>query len=332
MKSPELDQLDRKIIHALSIDARAPFSRLADVLGVSEQTVARRYRTMHEAGIVRVVGQLDSQRIGQSDWALRIRCVPGTSTQLAMALARRPDTSWVQLGSGGTEIFCTVRAHDMERTALLLEQLPSSRQIVTLDTHLLLHMFVSGGTGMSELAGMLEPDELARVKPAPIEQAPRQEARLRPEDLDLVRALARDGRATYRQLAARTHWHESTVRRRVEELMAAGILSFDLDLASDWFGIGRRAMLWMSVVPSKLMETGRELAAHAEVPFVAATSGRTNLVSSVACRDDVALFTYLTERIAGLDGVTAVETAPIIRSVKRHVTLEALLRGPDPLP
>ena len=58
-----------------------------------------------------------------------------------------------------------------------------------------------------------------------------------------------DGRASYRQLAARTHWHESTVRRRVEELMAAGVLFFDLDLASDAFGLRSQALLWMSVAP-----------------------------------------------------------------------------------
>jgi DNA-binding Lrp family transcriptional regulator len=39
-----LDDLDRALIHALHIDGRAPFSRIAAVLGVSAQTVARRYR------------------------------------------------------------------------------------------------------------------------------------------------------------------------------------------------------------------------------------------------------------------------------------------------
>ncbi len=36
------DDLDRGLIHALHIDGRAPFSRIAAVLGVSAQTVARR--------------------------------------------------------------------------------------------------------------------------------------------------------------------------------------------------------------------------------------------------------------------------------------------------
>jgi DNA-binding Lrp family transcriptional regulator len=44
--SPPIDRLDRQLLHALQIDGRAPFRRLASVLGASEQTVARRYRRL----------------------------------------------------------------------------------------------------------------------------------------------------------------------------------------------------------------------------------------------------------------------------------------------
>jgi DNA-binding Lrp family transcriptional regulator len=50
-----LDDLDRGLIHALHLDGRAPFSRIAAVLDVSAQTIARRYaRLRTEAS--RVVG------------------------------------------------------------------------------------------------------------------------------------------------------------------------------------------------------------------------------------------------------------------------------------
>lgn len=53
-----LDDLDRALIHALHLDGRAPFSRIAGVLGVSAQTVARRYlRLRTEAGL-RAAGAL----------------------------------------------------------------------------------------------------------------------------------------------------------------------------------------------------------------------------------------------------------------------------------
>jgi DNA-binding Lrp family transcriptional regulator len=324
MKSPVLDVLDHRIIHALYLDGRMPFSRMAEVLGVSEQTIARRYRRMRNEDAMRVVGQLDSQRLGRSDWAVRVRCTPDVALSVATALAKRPDTAWVQLTSGGTEIFCMVNAHDeQQRTALLLEQLPSSSRIVGLDAYCLLHVFTSDTSGPPGAEG-LTPEEVDRITP------PRRDTTSDPggssgelseEDWQLVRALEEDGRATHRELAARTNRHESTVRRRVDELVASGMLYFDLDLDSGLLGLRSRAILWVSVAPSALMHVGAALTDYREVPFVAATTGPTNLVATVACHDDIALFEFLTREIAGLEGVSHLETSPVIRSLKMHTTL-----------
>ena len=137
----------------------------------------------------------------------------------------------------------------------------------------------------------------------------------------LLAELARDGRASYAELAHATHWHGSTVRRRVGELRTAGLLYLDVDVEEAAFGIATRAHLWMSVAPARLAAVGEALAGHPEIPFVAATTGASNLIASVLCRDDEALYRYLTERIASLDGVNAVEVAPIIRTAKRAATV-----------
>src|ERR1700679_3165191 len=109
-----IDLLDRRIIQALYIAPRAPFSRMSEVLGPSEQTIARRYRRLFDGRVVRGVGQLDSQRLGRSDWAVRIRCAPGSAPTVATSLAQHPDTAWVQLTSGGTEIFSTIHSRDRD--------------------------------------------------------------------------------------------------------------------------------------------------------------------------------------------------------------------------
>lgn len=326
MKTPNLDDLDRKIIHAFYVDGRVSFRKLAQVFGASEQTIARRYRVLRQSGTVRVVGQLNSQRLGQSDWAVRLRCTPDASMAVAEALAKRPDTAWVQLASGGTEVFCSVRAHDdRRRTALLLDELPPSRRIVSLEAHYLLHLFVA--TNEPAIAGVLSPDEISQLeRPVPT-PASRGQTKLRDQDWPLVQALGQDGRETYQSLAARTHWHHSSVRRRVEELLADGVLYFEVDVDSGALGMGTHALLWLSVVPAKLMDVGRALAQHPEIPFAAATTGSTNLLASVACRDDYTFFEYLTQKIAPLDGVTRMETAPIIRSLKQHGPVTAAPPG-----
>jgi DNA-binding Lrp family transcriptional regulator len=311
-----LDQLDRQIIHALIIDGRAPFSRIAAVVGVSEQTVARRYRRMCSAGILRVVGLPDSGRLGYSDWVVRLQCVPDAAAGVAAALARRDDTSWVSLTSGGTEITCVVKPADgQSRQDLVLRQLPASRRIVAISAQSVLHMFRGGASHWPGAAQALTPEQASALEvPAP-EGGPGKG--LGPDDRVLFAELARDGRAGYAELAQATHWHESTVRRRIGELRAAGILYLDVDTHDAAFGIGTHANLYLSVAPARLAAVGEALAQHPEVPFVAATTGATNLMATVLSPDDHALYRYLTERIAGIDGVNALEVALIIRSVKR---------------
>jgi DNA-binding Lrp family transcriptional regulator len=325
MGSVAIDALDRRIIQALYIDPRAPFSRLSEALGPSEQTIARRYRRLFEDHVVRVVGQLDSQRLGRSDWAVRIRCAPGSAPTVATKLAQHPDTSWVQLTSGGTEIFSTIHSRDGEqRTPLLLSQLSVGRQVVDLEAYCLLHLFATGLSAPPGL-GDLSRGEIAQLR-SPTRDRPsidRPKAKLQDSDWPLVQALANDGRAPYRQLAARTHWHESTVRRRLEELIASGVLFFDLDLASDAFGIRSQALLWMSVAPANLRDVGQALASRPEFPFVAATTGSTNLVAALVCPDDRSLYEYLTGEMTGLDGLTHIKTAPVMQFVKMHATMAA---------
>jgi hypothetical protein len=102
---------------------------------------------MHLAESVRVIGLPDSQRPGQSDWVVRLQCVPDAAASVAAALARRADTSWVSLLSGGTEISCVVKpAEDRSRHDLLLRQLPASRRIVAIGAQPILHLFRGGAS------------------------------------------------------------------------------------------------------------------------------------------------------------------------------------------
>ena len=88
---------------------------------------------------------LNGAQLGRIEWFLRLQTTPGGSDSIAEALARRPDTKWVRLASGGTEIICVVEAHDPEqRDALFLRGLPGSRRVVQISAHSILHDFSPG--------------------------------------------------------------------------------------------------------------------------------------------------------------------------------------------
>jgi len=325
----QLDPIDRQIVHILAIEPRASFRTIAAVTGISDQTAARRYRRLATSAGLRVLAVPDGSRLGWTEWFLRLQTTPGGADSIAEALARRPDTRWVHLASGGTEIICTLVARSEEqRDALLLRGLPGSRRVVQISAHSILHDFAPGPWRESTRA--LSPAQLGMLallsrgddppgSPRSRGDCPSPRTPLAPlaEDEPLLEQLARDGRASNAALAAAIHWHESTVRRRIEELCRAGLLFFEVDIDNRVLGLNAHAMLWLSVEPARLQEAGSALARHPEIPFAAATTGPTNLVASAVFRDTQHLYEYLTGELAALPGVTSVQTAPIIRTLKR---------------
>ena len=306
-------------MHALFVDGRAPFSRIAEVLGVSDQTIARRYQQLREIGRLRVLGRLDPGRLGQVEWMVRLQCAPGASTAIAEALARREDTHWVRLASGGTEVVCTVQADsEKDRDALLLTKLPATRSVTAVSAHCLLHTYRGGPSNWAGVTSALTEQQCADLAAADAEAADdRQMKELDAKDRALVTELARDGRATHAALATATGQHEAAIRRRITQLRRSGVLYFDVDIDSRLLGYESAALLWISVEPAWLTAVGEALAGHPEVAFVAATTGPTNLLASVLCQDVHALYHYLAERVGSQPGIREIETAPVIRTVKR---------------
>lgn len=321
--SSVLDEVDKGLVHALRVDGRAPFSRIAAVLDVSEQTVARRYRRLRSAGVLRVVGGVDGSRLGYSAWTIRLRCTPDAAPALAAALARRPDTFWIHLLSGGTEISCFVQTRtDADRDTLLLDKLPRSHRVLAVTAHTML----AGFTTPESWAGpaVLSDDQVRHLRPPPPPPPPGEPVALDAGDTALLEALARDARASYTELAAATGWSETTVRRRLDHLHRTGVLRYQVDIPPAALGHHAEARLWMTVRPADLVTVATTLTTHPEVTFAAATTGPTNLLAAVTCRTSHDLYRYLTERVGSLDAVHTLETAPVLRTVKRTGTLHLL--------
>ena len=97
-----------------------------------------------------------------------------------------------------------------------------------------------------------------------------------------------------------------------------------MDLASDASEFRPQALLWMSVAPTNLRDVGQALASRPEFPFVAATTGSTNLLAALVCPDDSSLYEYLSGEATALDGLTHIETAPVMQFVKMHATMAPL--------
>ncbi|MEU6217592.1 AsnC family transcriptional regulator [Streptomyces sp. NPDC047022] len=316
-----LDDLDRALIHALHIDGRAPFSRIAAALDVSPQTVARRYRRLRHEASLRVVGLADPHLAGQTQWILRLTTAAGSARDLARALARRRDTSWVKLTSGGTEIVAIVHAPTDAAAGgnpLLLRDIPRTSDITAVSAHYLLHMYLGGPTNWRRSTETLDEDR-QRILRADNRDSTVNVPLSRPlgdRDADLLTALQKDGRTDHAELARATGWSAATVARRLADLRAGGALFFDVEVDAALFGANTRALLWMSVSPARLEHVATTLAGHDELAFVAATTGPTNLVAQALCKDPADLHDYLVHRLGSLEAIRSLETSPVLQNVK----------------
>ncbi|MFE3232498.1 Lrp/AsnC family transcriptional regulator [Kitasatospora indigofera] len=313
------DALDRRIMSALQFDGRASFRRIAQALGSSEQTVARRYRRLREAGILRVV-VLPDPRASRESLFVRIRTAPGAAEPIGSALARRPDVSWVTLAAAGTEVMCALRADDpRDRDELVLKNLPRLSQVTDVSTASLLHVFAE--TGLQEWQGFdgrLDAQEIAALGARSRRHVP---VRRTADDDALLAPLAADGRISYAALAAATGRNESAVARRVEALLERGMLFVDVEVAYALIGFRAAATLWLTVAPADIHRVGSEIALHPEVGFVGAVSGPASLVVAVTCRDTADLYRYITERLAPITAIRQHEVTVTVRHLKQAGTV-----------
>jgi DNA-binding Lrp family transcriptional regulator len=316
-----IDRLDRQILHALAIDGRASFRRVATVLGASEQTVARRYRRLSEAGVVHVlcVPTPDPSDLGT---LVRIQVQPTSARGLANALAKLPEVSYIGLVAAGAEVVCSVRARTRDaRNALLLDQLPRTGRVLAITAYNLMHRFAT--PGRADWSGFADPlDERQAMALAPERTSDPPQA-LTEADEPLLTALAEDGRATFAQLAARLERPEAQIARRVDALLSSGAVYLDLDIAAELLGFTIAAMLYLTVPPSQLDAVGQQLEAHAETTFVAAVTGPSNLVASTWFRSLDHLYQYVSGTLGGIPAIEAVETSIVFERVKQARSLMA---------
>ncbi|MEY9872124.1 DNA-binding Lrp family transcriptional regulator [Streptacidiphilus sp. MAP12-33] len=320
-----LDETDQRIAAGLVAAPRVSWRELARCLGLAERTVVRRVGPLYADGTLRATVVRNPARFPHLvPLVLRIRVRPNRIRQVAQALARRGDTVWVDILGGGDEISTVFFLEGADaRNTLLLRDLPATDAVGSWTAHTLLRVFP---TAFRWTAGLLSPAELAELAalaPDSEPHAPRSpHAPLTPyaplaADAALIAALAEDGRATYADLARRAGTTALSARHRLEALVQGQVLRLATELDLALLGAQTEALLWLSVRPGALEETGRSLSTHPQVRFCAATTGPANLVVAVAAANLDALYTFLTESLGPLAAVTAIEVTPLLASVKR---------------
>ncbi|WP_353113000.1 AsnC family transcriptional regulator [Microbacterium sp.] len=234
-----LDEIDLAIVHALQVDARAPWTRVAAVVGIDAATAVRHWNSLREEGLAWLTAWPTPQR-WSSTTDLGVVLLDARLGADALAeVIRRPWVLSVDETSAGYLALVAASAG----LAQLGERV---RALAALGAEVL-RMDVAAEIVAEDSTWRLSVLSAAQQRMLR-EGAPRSGGAARPirgdAVSDLAAALDEDPRMPAATLAQRMGVSEATARRALERATGAGLLRFGCDLAMPAAGFRRGAVLW----------------------------------------------------------------------------------------
>lgn len=135
-------------------------------------------------------------------------------------------------------------------------------------------------------------------------------------DLKLIRILQDNPRAPYSTIARLSDVHESTVKRRIDDLIAREIIFPAMIANVQALGYGTRATIMLKVDVKHLNEVAERISEFPETAYVSIAAGRFNINCLIAVPALEDLNVFLTDRIGSLEGVNDVEVVVNTRVLK----------------
>jgi Lrp/AsnC family transcriptional regulator for asnA, asnC and gidA len=150
-----LDAIDRRIIGALQVEGRRPYSRIAADLGVSESVVRYRVQRLEQSGMLQIVGIADPLRIGFDRMAMiGLKVRPGAVRAVCDAVTEFPETSYVAAVAGSFDVLVEVVCRDTAHfTEVLTQRLHHVDGVLSTESFLVLEIHkMAYGWGVGEVA------------------------------------------------------------------------------------------------------------------------------------------------------------------------------------
>ena len=116
-----MDDKDRKILSILQENGRAPYSKLADAVSLSEATVRYRVKKLMNVGVIKnFTVLLDPKKIGYSTTGiLMVKINPDFFEDASKQISRLTEAHHVFQNTGEYDIVAVVQAHDLEHLSEL---------------------------------------------------------------------------------------------------------------------------------------------------------------------------------------------------------------------
>ena len=136
-------------------------------------------------------------------------------------------------------------------------------------------------------------------------------------DRQIIAVLQRDGRAANVGVARQLGLAEATVRKRVDRLLASGVIRVVAVPDPECLGLATRMIIAIQTEQTQLEAIASRLAALPEVCSVSIITGAYDIIIDVALPSSGSLLSFIMDRVVTIPGVKRTDTYHVLKMVKR---------------
>ena len=135
-------------------------------------------------------------------------------------------------------------------------------------------------------------------------------------DRRVIKILQADGRRPNTDIARELHVSETTIRKRIAQLVSRGLINIVAVPTPRALGLTMSAIIGISVTLPKLREISEELKRQQEVRYVGVSTGRYDIIVEAFFFDQQHFLDFISSKLSRMDGITGLETSMILDVVK----------------
>lgn len=310
---PDLDATDRRLVQLLKENGRATYTALAPEVGLSQAAARARVQRLLEERTIDINGRIDPAALGIGVFALALVQVRGPIDEAAKRAFAASEAVFVAQTTGRCDLLAELRCRDHVHLVRVLDQIRSVDIVAGVEAVVFLNYVKQDWSGSGNRSGEHPPlvGHSSRRSDGGDAATP---ADLDTTDMELLRALMTDGRATYAELSDVVGLSQAAVRERVLRLLDTVLTIQAAPGPGVSDGLHWSALLITTDGASD--KVAEALAQEPEIPLVAAVSGPFSLVSECWGEDPGHLSDVL-DRVRSTPGISSLETVRYLRILKQ---------------
>jgi len=131
---PQIDEIDRAIHEKLVVDSRMAFSRIASELGISTDTVSKRYERLKLNNHIKSVIRINPKKIGYNAFALfRLSFSEDSLNSSIDAISVVPDFNFMHKISGKYDCWASLMVKDINQLTSVQEQILEMEHLTNME-------------------------------------------------------------------------------------------------------------------------------------------------------------------------------------------------------